>query len=281
MTLIDMARTMLDEYKTSDQFWVEAVNTACHATNSLYLHKLLKKSPYKLLTSNKRIVSYFRVFAGKCYVLQKRSNSSKFSPKVYECFLLVYDSNSCAYHVFNKNSDCVETTCDTVFEETNGSQVEQYDLDVVDDEEAPCEALQRIAIGDVRPQNPSEPLSPNDTTPPSHDHEQDKDDEQVEDEAHDQEERIDQEGDEDDRDHEGLRTRPSHPRVHQTIQRDHLMDNILGDIEKGVTTRSCVANFCKHYTFVSSMEPFKVEDASRDPDWVVTMQKVLNKFKIN
>jgi hypothetical protein len=28
-----------------------------------------------------------------------------------------------------------------VFDETNGSQVEQYDLDVVDDEEAPYEAL--------------------------------------------------------------------------------------------------------------------------------------------
>jgi transposase InsO family protein len=41
-TLIEMARTMLHEYKTSDQFWSEAVNTACHATNYLYLHKLLK-----------------------------------------------------------------------------------------------------------------------------------------------------------------------------------------------------------------------------------------------
>jgi transposase InsO family protein len=40
-TLIEMARTMLDEYKTSDRFWVEAINTACHATNRLYLHMLL------------------------------------------------------------------------------------------------------------------------------------------------------------------------------------------------------------------------------------------------
>jgi hypothetical protein len=28
-TLMDMARTMLEEYKTSDQFWAEAINTAC------------------------------------------------------------------------------------------------------------------------------------------------------------------------------------------------------------------------------------------------------------
>jgi hypothetical protein len=31
-----------------------------------------------------------------------------------------------------------------VFDETNGSQVEQYDLDIVDDEEAPCEVLQIV-----------------------------------------------------------------------------------------------------------------------------------------
>ena len=36
-TLIEAARTMLDEYKTPDNFWAEAVNTACHAINRLYL----------------------------------------------------------------------------------------------------------------------------------------------------------------------------------------------------------------------------------------------------
>jgi hypothetical protein len=69
ITLIEMARTMLDEHKTSDQFWMEVVNTTCHATNRLYLHKLLRKTPYELLTDNKPNVSYFRVFESKCYVL--------------------------------------------------------------------------------------------------------------------------------------------------------------------------------------------------------------------
>jgi hypothetical protein len=58
-TLIKMARTMLDEYKTSDRFWAEAINMTCHATNNLYLHKLLKKTSYELLTSNEPNVSYF------------------------------------------------------------------------------------------------------------------------------------------------------------------------------------------------------------------------------
>jgi hypothetical protein len=109
----------------------------CHASNRLYLHKLLKKTSYELLTGNKYNVSYFRVFGSKCYILQKRSKSSKFSPKTYECVLLDYDSNSHVYRVFNVTTGCVETTCDTVFDKTNDSQKEQVDLDLVDDEEVP------------------------------------------------------------------------------------------------------------------------------------------------
>ena len=49
-TLIEMARTMLDEYKTPRKFWPEAIDTACHVINRVYLHKLLKKTSYELLT---------------------------------------------------------------------------------------------------------------------------------------------------------------------------------------------------------------------------------------
>jgi hypothetical protein len=69
--------------------------------------------------------------------------------------------------------------------------------------------------------------------------------------------------------------------VHQNVQKDHPVDNILGDIEKRVTTISRVINFREHYSFVSSFEPFKVQDALRDLDWVVAMQEKLNNFKRN
>jgi transposase InsO family protein len=61
-TLIDMARTMLSEYKTPDIFWVEAINIACHAINRLYLHKILKKTSCEMLIGKKPKVSYFRGF---------------------------------------------------------------------------------------------------------------------------------------------------------------------------------------------------------------------------
>jgi hypothetical protein len=113
-TLLDMARTMLDEYKTSDRFWAEAVNTACYAINRLYLHRILKKTSYELLTGKKPNISYFRVFGSKCFILVKRGRKSKFVPKTVEGFLLGYDSNTRTYRVFNKSSGQVEVSCDVV-----------------------------------------------------------------------------------------------------------------------------------------------------------------------
>jgi hypothetical protein len=59
------------------------------------------------------------------------------------------------------------------------------------------------------------------------------------------------------------------------------VNSILGDIHKGVTTRSRVAHFCEHYSFVSSIEPYRVDDALRDSDWVLAMQEELNNFMRN
>jgi hypothetical protein len=158
-TLLDMARTMLDEYKTSDQFWAEAINTACYAINRLYLHWILKKTSYELLTGKKPNVSYFRVFGSKCFILVKKGRKSKFAPKAVEGFLLGYDSNTRAYRVFNKSTGLVEVSCDIVFDETNGSQVEQVDLDELYDEEAPCIALRNIScpLGMCVLRNPKSP----------------------------------------------------------------------------------------------------------------------------
>jgi hypothetical protein len=156
-TLLDMARTMIDEYKTPDRFWAEAINTACYSINQLYLHRILKKTSYELLTGKKPNVSYFRFFGSKCFILVKIGRKSKFAPKAVEGFLLSYDSNTRAYRVFNKSTGLVEVSYDIVFDETNDSQVEQVDLDELDDEEAPCVALRNMSIGDVCPKESEEP----------------------------------------------------------------------------------------------------------------------------
>jgi transposase InsO family protein len=205
-TLLDMARTMLDEYKTPDRFWAEAINTACYSINRLYLHRILKKTSYELLTGKKSNVSYFRVFGSKCFILIKKGRKSKFAPKAVEGFLLGNDSNTRAYRVFNKSTGLVEVSCDIVFGETNGSQVEQVDLYELDDEEAPCIVLRNMSIVDVCPKESEEPTQAQDqpsssmqASPPTQYEDQAKidEDEDQEDETP-QEEDNDQGGDEDD-----------------------------------------------------------------------------------
>jgi hypothetical protein len=225
---------MLDEYKTSDRFWVEAVNTACYS-NRLYLHRILKKTSYELLTGKKPNVSYFRVFGSKYFILVKRGRKSKFAPKAVEGFLLGYDSNTRAYRVFNKSTGLVEVSCDIMFDETNGSQVEQVDLDELDDEEAPCVALRNMSIGDVCPKESKEPpqaqdqpSSSNQASLPTQDEDQaqDNEEEDQEDEPP-QEEVNDQGGDDNNQNNKDEQDqRPPHPRVHQAIQRDHPVNSI-------------------------------------------------------
>jgi hypothetical protein len=197
------------------------------------------------------------------------------------------------YRVFNKSTGLVEVSCDIVFDDTNSSQVEQVDLDKLDDEDALCVALRNMSIGDVCPKESEEPpqaqdqpSSSNQASPPTQDEDraQNDEDKDQEDEPP-QEEDIDQGGDEDNEDKEDDQEiqgqRPPHPRVHQVIQRYHPVNSILGDIHKGVTTRSRVAHFCEHYSFVSSIEPYRIEDVLRDPDWVLAMQEELNNFTRN
>jgi hypothetical protein len=92
-----------------------------------------------------------------------------------------------------------------VFDETNGFQVQQVDLDELDDEEAPCVTLRNVSIGDVclkEPEGPSQaqdqPSSFIHASPPTQDEEmaQEEEDQDQDDEPP-QEEDIDQGGEDD------------------------------------------------------------------------------------
>jgi hypothetical protein len=85
-----------------------------------------------------------------------------------------------------------------VFDETNGSQVEKFDFDELDDEEALYIALRNMSIGEVCPQEPEEPSQAQDqpsssiqASPPTQDEELAQEEEdQVQDNEPPQEEGI-------------------------------------------------------------------------------------------
>jgi len=63
--------------------------------------------------------------------------------------------------------------------------------------------------------------------------------------------------------------------------RDLTLDNVIGKIEKGVSTRNSLNNFCRTVAFVSQIEPKSLEEALQDSNWIATMQEELNQFEYN
>ena len=70
------------------------------------------------------------------------------------------------------------------------------------------------------------------------------------------------------------------PREWKT-SRDHPLDNIIGDISKGVTTRHSLKDLCNNMAFVSMIEPKNIKEAIVDDNWIIAMQEELNQFERN
>jgi hypothetical protein len=141
---------MLAEFKSSYNFWAEAINTACHASNRLYLRKGLNKTPYEILTGNKPNIKYFRVFGCKCFYLRKGVLLSKFDSKALEGIFVGYAAESHAFRIFDKESTRVVEVSNVRFDENDGSRVEQSGVCDVGDK-IPPQAIRRMGVGYLIP----------------------------------------------------------------------------------------------------------------------------------
>ena len=109
----------------------------------------MEKTPYELLNGRMPNIAYFWVFGCKCYILKKGIRLSKFKKKCDEGFLLGYSTTSKAYRVWNLASGTLEEVHDVEFDETNGSQEEDENLDDVRGTQL-ANAM-KMDIGDIRP----------------------------------------------------------------------------------------------------------------------------------
>ena len=95
-TIIEMARTMLNEFKSPYNFWGEAVATAVHATNRLFLHPFHNKTAYELITGNKPNIMYFKVFGASASSRTKRRGSVNSNLEPLRAYLLDIHRNPMA-----------------------------------------------------------------------------------------------------------------------------------------------------------------------------------------
>uniref|UniRef100_J3MSV1 Integrase catalytic domain-containing protein n=1 Tax=Oryza brachyantha TaxID=4533 RepID=J3MSV1_ORYBR len=117
-SLVEMARTMLDEYHTPRKFWAEAVNTACYISNWVFLRSKLGKTPYELRFGRQPKVSHLRVFGCKFFVL-KFGNFDKFEARSTDGLFLGYPTHSRGYRVLVFETNKIIETCEVTFDEAS------------------------------------------------------------------------------------------------------------------------------------------------------------------
>jgi hypothetical protein len=95
-TLVEMARTMLDEHRTLRRFWADAISIACYISNQIFMCSILHLTPFELCFGCKSFVSHFRPFVCKCFVL-KCGNLDKFESRSSDGILLGYTPHGRSY----------------------------------------------------------------------------------------------------------------------------------------------------------------------------------------
>ena len=199
--------------------------------------------------SRKPNVSYFKVFGCKCFVLNTKDNLGKFDPKSYEAIFVGYSSTSKAYRVFNRSSLTIEESIHVKFEESNLFVKNVVEIDALH------EGLEKVTLEDT-PTMGDKP----------------KDDEGSEAKIQEAQGNEDQTNGEEPTQQlpKDWRYNPHHPK-----------DLVIGDVSKGVTTRSKLHDYCGHYAFISHVEPKNVLEAEADSYWLLAMQEELNQFERN
>nr|GEX00340.1 retrovirus-related Pol polyprotein from transposon TNT 1-94 [Tanacetum cinerariifolium] len=109
-TLIEAARTMLEDSLLPIPFWAEAVNTACYVQNRILVTKPQNKTPYELLHGRTPSIGFMRPFGYLVTILNTLDSLSKFNGNVDEGFFVGYSVSSKAFRVFNSRTRIVQET---------------------------------------------------------------------------------------------------------------------------------------------------------------------------
>lgn len=117
-TLVEMARTMLDEFSTPRKFWAEAISTACYISNRVFLRSKFGKTSYELRFGHRPSVSHFRVFGYKCFVL-KSENLDKFESISTDGIFLGYPAHTHGYRLLVLETNKIVETYEVTFDETS------------------------------------------------------------------------------------------------------------------------------------------------------------------
>lgn len=119
-----MVRTIIKAKDVPHKFWAEAMNTACHIINRIYIRTNTYMTPYEIWKGMKLNVKYFQVFGVICYVLRDIDNSRKLDDKSEEAIFLGYSVHNKVFRVFLKSTQKVIESINVVFSD-HGTIIEE------------------------------------------------------------------------------------------------------------------------------------------------------------
>jgi hypothetical protein len=255
----EMARVMIHSKNLAQHFWREAVNTACHIINRVYMRLETNKTPYEIWRGKKPIVKYFINFGSKCYILRDRENLGKFDPKSDEGIFLRYSTNSRAHRVFNKRTRIVMESINVIIDD------EEIEASSKGEEIQPIPTELPIPPADMI-KSPTSPQETPDMSPAveslpipttSYTTVSASEDEDI----------------------------PTNPPKRSWVKHNHPPQQLIGTLEEGHRLRnrviqplSEVVNQVSYYCYLAQTEPKKVDEALQDESWVSAMQDELHQF---
>ncbi|KAL8146620.1 hypothetical protein AgCh_004375 [Apium graveolens] len=300
-TLQETARTLLHESKLPRKFWAEAVHTSCYVLNRVLIRPILLKTPYELLKKRTPNISYFRVFGSKCFILDTQNNRGKFDAKSTERIFLGYSITSKAYRVYNSVKSKVEESINIAFNESSRN-ISQIDEDTAD---LSSHSQMRQSHSE-KSQSHSDKSNSQDSPGPSQSSDNSSGSTQASDESSGSPKTpdsvsnvnsvtpLDKSSQAEMRQSLLNETTPIHFQADNSnkeemsnIQlfkssrtvKNHPPDNLLTDLDQGISTRSRLHNLCSFCAFVAEFEPKNAQEAVVDEHWSVAMQEKLNQFE--
>jgi hypothetical protein len=248
----EMARVMIHSRNLAQHFWGEAVNTACHIINRVYLRPETNKTPYEIWRGMKPTVKYFKTFGSKGYILRDKENLGKFDSKSDEGIFMGYSTNSGAYRVFNKRTETVMESINVVVddeEDERPSSSEESQLNTVEPAQADCTK----SSPNMSPEKSPSPTTSDTTSCTSEDED----------------------------------ISANQPKQ-AWVKHNHPPQQLLGTINEGCRLRSRViqpnsevANQVSYSCYLPQSEPKKVDEALQDEGWVSAMHDELHQFTRN
>ncbi|WVZ89307.1 hypothetical protein U9M48_035729 [Paspalum notatum var. saurae] len=133
-TLVEMARTMLDEHRTPRRFWAEAVNTAVTLQTESSCELSLGRPRMNFGLVSSPASSICERLAAVCFVLKKAGHLDKFESRCLDGIFKGYASNSRGFRVWILEAKQVVETCEVSFDETMPRTTPAFELSGDDEE---------------------------------------------------------------------------------------------------------------------------------------------------